>query len=241
MKKINLYIRTILLLSFIFFIIFCETQPEIIRIMLPIKDIKNEKSNPTNYTIQKEKQNIIIKVRYINKKELYQILKKNNPNINPNYPLLTVFKITIKNNRKGKIYFDTKNAILLDGLGNQYQVLTENMFKQIFSTPIYQIDDYDYNYLMMGYTTKPQFTDSKKGKRRAVKTLFRGGIIYPNVMVEGLLPFERLTAFAKNITLILSDIKLYKEHSKSVEKGKNEVLDTIEFKFKFKQKIKRIE
>lgn len=226
------------ILSSLFILYHCASKPEIIRKMDPVDDVdtKTIKKN----TIIQEKENIIITVRYMDKIELQELAEENNPYMEGDVPLLTAFKITIKNKRKGKISFDLKNAVILDGLGHQYQALTRESFKSLYPSTVYQ--QYEYSYVFDRYTKQSYLTDDYHKRQKAVKTLFKGGKIYPGVTIDGILPFERLSAYAQNITLILSDIILYNGDSSSDNdnKDKKDHEKKIEFQFKFKQKIVRL-
>jgi len=228
MKKI---IYTLMVL----FLIGCSSKPEIIRKMIPQK--KNNVIIEEN-KITIEKDNIIITIRYMDKIELYEIAKANNPYLEGDTPLLSTFKMTIQNNRESKIGFDIQNAVLLDGLGHQYQPLTYEDFKNMYPSTIYH--QYEYSFVFNRYTKEPHLTDDYHKRTKAAKTLFKGGKIYPGVTVEGVLPFERLSAYARDITLILSDIKLYSKKTDSDKDSKEEIEKIIELEFKFKQKIVRL-
>ncbi len=228
MKKYIIFIMILLLLG-------CASKPEIIRKMIPAKS-ENVKINDTEVTLEKE--GIIITIRYMDKIELREIAKANNPYLEGDTPLLTTFKMIIRNNKESKISFNLQNAVLLDGLGHQFQPLTYDDFKNMYPSTIYH--QYEYSFVFNRYTKEPHLTDDYHKRTKAAKTLFKGGKIYPGITVEGVLPFERMSAYARDITLILSDIKLHNENDNSDKDSKNEEERTIEFQFKFKQKIVRL-
>ncbi len=225
--------------SFLFFLVFiqCASKPEIIRRMIPIPapELKIEKK-----TVNTKKNGVFITIRYLDKIELSKMAEDNNPYMEGDIPLLTAFKITIKNTRKGKIDFNLQNAVILDGLGHQFQALTYESFKSLYPSTVYQ--QYEYSYVFERYTKQSYLTDDYYKRKKAAKTLFKGGKIYPNITIVGILPFERLSGYAKDITLILSDIILYKEKKdKSTSKeDKDKIEKKIEFQFKFRQKIERL-
>ncbi len=228
MKKIIVFITILLLYG-------CASKPEIIRKMIPETD-KDVEINDTAVT--KEKDNVIVTIRYMDKIELHEIAKANNPYLEGDTPLLTTFKMTIENQRKNKISFNLQDAVILDGLGHQFQPLTYEDFKNMYPSTIYH--QYEYSFVFNRYTKEPHLTDDYHKRTKAAKTLFKGGKIYPGVTVEGVLPFERLSAYAKDITLILSDIKLYNEKEDSDKNSKDETEEVVELQFKFKQKIVRL-
>ena len=230
MKKYILFIFIILIL------LGCASDPEIIKKMIPVKEDNNEVKN---ITIKAEKDNVIITVRYMDRMELYKIAQDNNPYLDDNTPLLTTFMITIENKRKGRIHFDIKNAVLLDGKGHQFQALTTESFKSLYPSTIYQ--QHEYSFVFNKYMKESYLTDDFHKRKEATRTLFKGGKIYPGVTVEGILPFERLTDYVSDITLILSDINLYSEKDDTDKDSKKTIKKVIEFQYKFKQKIERIE
>ncbi len=225
----------IILISFIFILSNCASKPDIIREMNPIQD---ENYSINKKTIKAEKDDIIITVRYMDKIELSELAKDNNPYMEGDTPLLTAFKITIKNKRKAKIGFDLKNAVILDGQGHQFQALTYESFKSLYPSTIYQ--QYEYSYVFERYSKQSVLTDDYHKRKKAAKTLFKGGKIYPGVTIEGILPFERLSTYAREISLILSDIILYKAKADTDKDSKTKTEKEIEFKFKFRQKIVRL-
>ncbi len=230
MKKYTLFIFIILIL------LGCASDPEIIKKMIPVKDDNNEIKN---ITIKGEKDNVVITIRYMDRMELFKIAEDNNPYLDDDTPLLTTFMITIENKRKSKIHFDIKNAVLLDGLGHQFQALTTESFKSLYPSTIYQ--QYEYSFVFNPYMKEAPITDDFHKQNQATKTLFKGGYIYSGITVEGILPFERLTDYVSDVTIILSDINLYSEKDDTDKDSKKTIKKVIEFQYKFKQKIERIE
>ena len=234
MKKF-IFILSILISS-------CSSNPEIIKKMEPIQDENNTyritniiTPSRTNTYIEKEMDDINISIRYVDKIELNSMAPDNSPYLEP---LLSTFKMIIQNKRETKIEFNIKNAIILDGLGNQYQALSYEDFKSLYPATIYQ--QYEYSFVFNRYQKESYLTDDYHKRKEVARTLFRGGKIYPGVTVEGLLPFERLTNYSSDITLILSDIKLYYAKDDSDKDIKEEIKKKLEFKFKFKHKIIRL-
>jgi hypothetical protein len=118
---------------------------------------------------------------------------------------------------------------LLDGLGNQFSTLSLEAFKELYPTSTYH--QYEYSFIFNRYYID---TSDEEKRQKIVKTLFKGGNIYPNVKIECIIPFQRISESAKEITLILPDIILYNElYEDTPEKD-------IEFKFKFRQKVIRL-
>lgn len=226
MKK---YIFIILMLILMLFS--CASKPEIIRKLIPQMPEKKQAVIQDD-TIIEEKDNIRITIRYLNKIELAEIAEDNNPYLEDDTPLLTTFKIIIENNRDSRISFELNNAILLDGLGNQFNALTYESFKNLYPSSVYQ--KYEYSFVFDRYYTENVLTDDYHKREKAAKTLFKGGKIFPGIKVEGILPFERINERAKNITLILSDIILYDKEKKDKK------IKKIEYNFQFQQKILRL-
>ncbi len=134
MKKF-IFILSILISS-------CSSNPEIIKKMEPIQDENNTyritniiTPSRTNTYIEKEMDDINISIRYVDKIELNSMAPDNSPYLEP---LLSTFKMIIQNKRETKIEFNIKNAIILDGLGNQYQALSYEDFKSLYPATIYQ-------------------------------------------------------------------------------------------------------
>ncbi len=225
----------IISLFFVLFTIACATGPEIIRRMIPIPDknivIKDDKAT-------QERNGVRITIEYMNRKKLFQIAKENNPYIDSEgAPILTTFKMIIENKRDTKIYFNPENAVLLDGLGNQFNALTYETFKELYPSSIYQ--QYEYSFIFNRYYVETYYTDDYHKRKKAAKSLFKGGNIYPKVKVEGVLPFQRISEHARDITLILPDIILY-TNTADTNNGELKEEKRLEFKFKFKQKIVRL-
>ncbi len=214
----------------------CATGPKIIRRMIPVQakkiEIKGDKAS-------QEKEGVRITVEYMNRKKLFEIAKENNPYIdNSGGPILTTFKIVVENKRDTKIYFEPENAVLLDGLGNQFNALTYDTFKELYPSSIYQ--QAEYSFIFNRYYVETYYTDDYRKRQKAAKSLFKGGTIYPKVKVEGILPFQRVSEHSRNITLILPDIILYQHTADTNNNGETKEEKRIEFKFKFRQKIVRI-
>lgn len=226
MKKILLY--------FCFFFIWgCASKPEIIRELTPVpdKDIQINQKEMTH-----EKENVKVSVKFLDTMELRKIAEENNPYLEGDMPLLSAFKVIIENNRATKINFKLENAVLLDGQGNQFNALTYESFKNLYPSTLYQ--KYEYSFIFDRYYTETQYTEDYHKRKKVAKTLFKGGKIFPGVKVQGLIPFERVSERAKNITLILSDIELYESPKTNDEQDKIEKV--LEFKFSFIQKIIRL-
>ncbi len=219
----------ILIISVLFLFVKCATKPAIVRDLKPVVD--KEYISATNNIAIISKDSIVIKVKYLNKIELRKLAEINNPYLeDDNTPLLTTFKIDIYNNREEKIEIDTKDAILLDGLGNQFNALTYSAFKELYPTTIYK--DYQYSFIFNRYYVEERYTDDYYKRRKVAKTLFKGGIIYPQVHVTGILAFPRVSERARTIRLILPDIKIYKKDK--------DILTTFDVEIKFIQKIVRL-
>jgi len=213
----------------------CGSKPQIIRKIIPVEE---KGINIEKLSVSAKKDDVEITLRYMDKIELQKIAEENNPYVEGDTPLLTPFRITIRNNRNGKISFDLQNAVLLDGQGHQFQALTYESFKNLYPSTVYQ--QYEYSYVFERYTKQSHLTDDYYKRDKAAKTLFKGGKIYPKVTIEGILPFERLSGYVKDITLILSDIILYGEGTDTEKEDNDKILKKIEFQFKFNQKIVRL-
>jgi len=224
-KLIIIYLILILFIG-------CSSGPKIIREMVPIAGMS---SKIDSNRITEEKEGVRITVEYLNRDKLQKIAKENNPYTDSSgFPILTTFKITIENTRDSKIKFEPENAILLDGLGNQFNALTYEAFKELYPTSVYQ--RYEYSFIFNRYYIDTYWTDDYKKRSKAVKSLFKGGYIYSGVKVEGIVPFQQLSEYSREVTLILPDIILY-EKAGGDEDLKE--MKRIEFSFKFRQEIRR--
>ncbi len=208
----------------------CASKPEIIRKFIPYAD-KNYIASFSNTAVINIKK-VKIKIKYLNKIELQEMAKRNNPYLdNDSVPLLTTFKITLYNDMDSKIEFNPQESVLLDGLGNQFSALTYDTFKELYPSTIYK--EYQYSFIFNRYYMEEHYTDDYYKRGKAGKTLFKGGKIYSGVHVTGILAFPRVSELSKEVRLILPGIKFYK---KNIESGSSE-----EIKIRFRQKIVRIE
>lgn len=226
---------------FVFFILTflalagCASKPEIVREMTSVPP---EGGLETAEPGMQEQDGVKVRVQYLNQIELAKIAEENNPYLEGDTPLLTTFRVHIENKRKSRISFRIEDAVLLDGLGNQYSALTYESFKNLYPSTIYQ--KYEYSFIFDRYYMDTSVSDDYYKRKKAAKTLFKGGKIFPGVTVEGIIPFDRISERAKNITLILTDIKLYREETPEKENQSGETVEKVlEFKYAFTQKIKR--
>ncbi|MDD5067170.1 MAG: hypothetical protein PHF84_09000 [bacterium] len=215
----------------------CASKPEILKELYPVE---GDNIQITRNEVTQEQENIRITVRFLNQVELTKIAEQNNPYLEGETPLLTTFKIMIENKRKAKIAFRIEDAVLLDGMSSQFNALTYESFKNLYPSTIYQ--KYEYSFIFDRYYIDSGLTDDYYKRKKVARTLFKGGKIFPDVKVEGIIPFDRISERAKNITLILTDIKLYKEQEAgSSEEIKEDVLEKdLEVRFNFIQKIVRV-
>jgi hypothetical protein len=105
------------------------------------------------------------------------------------------------------------------------------MFKELYPSTVYK--EYQYSFIFNRYYMEEHYTDDYYKRGKAGKTLFKGGKIYPKVHVTGILAFPRVSAKAREVTLVLPDIKFYNKNK--------EIVDTKEIEIKFKQKLVRTE
>ncbi|MBN1897598.1 MAG: hypothetical protein JW827_02385 [Spirochaetes bacterium] len=227
--------KRIIFIITVFSLFACSSSPEIIRRMMPVHE---ENIEITGDHASQQIENITISIEYMNRKKLFEIAKENNPYVDDDGgPILSAFRIVIENKRDTKIFFDPENAVLLDGLGNQFNALNYETFKELYPSSIYQ--QYEYSFIFNRYYTETYYTDDYHKRKKAAKSLFKGGAIYPKVRVEGILPFQRVSEQAREITIILPDVILYRtnadKNSKDMQEDKK-----LEFTFKFRQKIVRI-
>ena len=205
----------------------CGDKIQIIRVMEPIDDdntIKKAKN-----LIIKNKKNIKIELRYLNKNELIEMAREYDPYIEEG-PLLTAFAYKISNLNTTTIEFYPERSVLLDGLGNQYSALTYETFKTLYPSDIYGQKSYSF----MFEKPFPRYL-KRTSEKKVPKSLFKGGKIYPGVRVEGFIIFERISEGAKEVTVILPDIKICRDENC------NNVKENISIRFKFRQKIRRLE
>jgi len=227
-------LRMILLFLFLLIIFSCSTGPDIIRRMIPVIDNKMDlKSNISTA----EKDGVRVTVEYLDKKKLLKIARENNPYVDDTGAILTAFKIVVENKRDAKISFEPEKSVLLDGIGNQFNALTYDTFRELYPSTVYQ--QYEYSFIFNRYYVESYPSDDYYKRKKAAKSLFKGGVIYPNVKVEGILPFQRVSEYARNITLILPDIILYNSTT-DTNNGVFKEQKRIEFKFEFVQKIIRL-
>ena len=227
--------KLILLSGFVSFVYMaCSMQPAIVRTVYPVQT--HNTAVVTNYTSTNrstlQQDNIVITLQYLNKKDLYYLAKKNkNPYTDDGVaPVLSVFKIIIKNNSNDKIKIDKDLIVLLDGTGHQYNALNYDSYRQMYPATYERSSDYSF---LFGQTfIEPKSYSSDYYKREEVKrTLFSGGYIYKNVEVTGILSFPRLSELVKKFTIIIPDVEVY-EGSKVRKK--------TDFNFVFIQTIDRI-
>lgn len=143
--------------------------------------------------------------------------------------IATVFHVLIENKRSDKIGIYPSKAVLLDGLGNQFGALTEEVFRRLYPTTYRYVYDYDpfLPYPIFGY--KMAYTEDFYKRLAAERVLMKDGTIFPGVRQAGLIAFEPVSREAKEVTLIIPDVILYKD---------NDVLKRIDFKFRFRQTIR---
>lgn len=214
----------------------CASKPEIVREMTAVP-LEGELESAETET--QEKDGVKVRVQYLNQIDLARIAEQNNPYLEGDTPLLTTFRVRIENIRKSRISFRIEDAVLLDGLGQQYSALTYESFKNLYPSTIYQ--KYEYSFIFDRYYMDTSVSDDFYKRKKAAKTLFKGGKIFPGVTVEGIIPFDRISERARDVTLILTDIKLFKEETPGKESPSGETVEkTLEFKYQFVQKIKRL-
>ena len=146
--------------------------------------------------------------------------------------IATVFHVLVENKREDKIEIHPSKAVILDGLGNQLGALTEETFRRLYPTTYRYVYDYDpfSPYPVFGY--RVTYTEDFYKRLAAARVLLKDETIFPGVRRAGLLAFEPVSREAKEITLIIPDLVLYKD---------NEPLKRIDFKFRFKQRIRVLE
>lgn len=208
-------------------------QPAIVRVLYPVKSLENQIPNyaETNRsTVSKD--NVEISLQYLDKRDLYYLAKHNkNPYTSEGVaPVLTVFKIVVKNKRADKIKINKDLIVLLDDQGHQYNALNLESFKQMFPSTYER--SMDYNFLFGQTVIEPkQYSSDYYKKEEVKKSLFQGGYIYKKIEVTGILSFSRLTEMTKLLTIIIPDVELYKD---------KKIIKKIDFKFKFVQTVERI-
>lgn len=232
MQKFIIFIITTLLTGCFFS---CSTDTIIVRQLYPItRNIDTIRTNYTSLdTISESRDGVTFTLDYIDKQKLY-ILGRNNRSTftaDRTLPLLTVFLLTIKNERTEKIKIDPKIIFLTDEANTKYKLLDNDTFKEMYPNIFDQSSDF--SFLFDPSVVSLQMEPIRKKKKKEQKQpLFKGGLILPQSTVKSILVFPYIEEVSRNISITIPSIEIYDK-----EKPKT----TKEFRFQFLQTKTRIE
>jgi hypothetical protein len=166
-------------------------------------------------------------------------------------PLYTVFEISVENNRDSRVELNAP-AILIDASGEQYVSLPYDYFRDIYQPYHYErTETYDYwshyspyypyrRYYGYGYYPwRPYYGPysrtyiysnlGEQDKKQVIKdTIFDGAKLFPGAKRKGLLVFNRVDLAARDLQIVIPEVKIYKGQKRSKE---------IKFEFEFRQMV----
>ncbi len=189
---------------------------------------------------QKEEEGILVSVEYIPKeslqdifldKKIYGIYAGKSP-----YPDgTTVVRVRVENKTESRVLIDPDNFVLLDELGTQYLYISPESIKEIYESKSLIYDFMRSKSLPASGIYGTALGTAQGSGGRGVNKKFvllksvelRGGYIYPGVSSEGYLCFLNPDPKAKNIKLIISNVKTSFDVN-------DEALGRVDFKFDFK-------
>lgn len=190
----------------------------------------------------KEKEEIRILVEYVPEEKLNKIFRDKKvfgryAGGNPYPKGFIVFKIKIENKSSSKIQINPQEFVVLDDLGTQYLYINPEKIKEI-----YKSESFFYSFTKSTSSLAPGFygtpADLAEGlaTRRVNKKYallkyieLTGGYVYPGVVYDGYISFIKPNPKAKNIKLILPNIKTKFDVN-------DEALGSVDFLFEFHRK-----
>ncbi|MDP8216487.1 MAG: hypothetical protein P9L98_04130 [Candidatus Kaelpia imicola] len=189
---------------------------------------------------QQEEEGIWILVEYLPEENLKNIFLDKKiygtyAGKNPYPDGMIVMKVRIENKTESRIFINPGDFVLLDELGTQYLYISPERIKEI-----YEAKSSVYNFTKSTSSLAPGIygapLDMAKGLAgRGLKKKFAllksielsGGYLYPGVVYDGYLCFLKPNSKAKDVKLIMSNIKTSFDVN-------DEALGRIDFKFDFK-------
>ncbi len=206
----------------------------------PIEDYKEAAYKLIPIEQQQEREGIRISVEYLPQESLKEIFldKKiygayagNNP-----YPVgAIVMKVRIENKTKSRIFINPDEFVLLDELGTQYLYISPERIREI-----YEAKSSMYNFTKSTSSLAPGFYGTPldiahgltgrglKKKFALLKSIeLSGGYVYPGVTYDGYLCFLKPNPSAKDIRLIIANVKTSFDVN-------DEALGRVDFRFDFK-------
>jgi hypothetical protein len=215
----------------------CSTDSVIVRQLYPIT--RNRDTTQTNFTtpdtVSESREGITFTLDYIDRQKLFMLGKNNRSTFSADrtLPLLTIFILTIKNERSEKIKLEPKTIVLSDASDTKYKLLNNETFKEMYPGVFDQNSEFSFLFdpSLASLSTEPI---RKKRIKDQKQILFRGGTISSNSTVKSILVFPYIEEASRKLVVTIPASELF-------EKGKPVPGPGREFRFEFLQTKTRIE
>lgn len=191
----------------------CSMSPGIVRQVLPIEQQENGSAVTNRSSTNRQsitQSDVTITLEYIDRSRLYDLSKINRNQYSGDsmLPLLSLFLISIENGRQDEVSLQFDRIVLVDGQGDQFLILDFERFSDM--NPALTDGGQGFGFIFdQFYYDWPEKRTKKSRPIR--KSLFRGGTIYGNAHVQGILAFQRVSELVREMKIIIPEVLLLQD------------------------------